>query len=79
VSEWQPIETAPRDATVIIIRAGDWVQAAYWNLAPSAGGEPDKDFPWTTLDPQNGLNGRRDGGEFGPTHWCHLPKFTVSP
>jgi hypothetical protein len=31
MSEWQPIETAPRDGRTILVRQGDWApHHAYW-------------------------------------------------
>lgn len=72
---WQPIETAPKDGTIILIsREGGFVEAAYWNLARRVAGT-DKDFPWTTLDEFNLTNGRT---EDSPTHWQPLPEAPAS-
>jgi hypothetical protein len=74
---WQPMETAPRDGSVILIRTErGGVEAAYWNLAPSAVGA-DRRYPWTFLDPTNGTNSRMDG-DFGPTHWQPLPSAALA-
>ena len=71
--EWQPIETAPKDGTIILISgpraSSKFVEAAYWGLAPRSFGG-DKHFPWTTLDETNGTNGR---AEDSPTHWMPMP------
>ena len=74
-ADWQDIETAPRDGTVILLRSPVFdrfeVEAAYWNLAPKVFGT-DPSYPWTLLDPTNGTNGRSDD-RGGPTHWAPLP------
>lgn len=72
MSEWQPIETAPKDGTIILVSDKRSVSAAYWGLAPRASGLVDRNYPWTMLDETNGLNGWMDGPS-GPTHWMPLP------
>lgn len=67
--EWQPIETAPKDGTIILAADGRQVVAAYWNMAPKAFGA-DHAYPWTFLDETNGTNGLMDGFL---THWMPLP------
>lgn len=72
---WQPIETAPKDGTVILIARGPkdatfpFVEAAYWSQCVRAFGGCKK-YPWVTLDKTNGVNGRT---EDSPTHWMPLP------
>lgn len=69
MSEWQPINTAPRDGTVILItRYGD-TYAAFFDVNDGA-------FPWIFLDPgsQEYTNGWQDDVDrFGPTHWMPMP------
>lgn len=58
-TEWQPIETAPKDYTNILVwndggaHRDGWVSIAYWN-----------DDGW--ISPF--------GGEYDPTHWQPLPE-----
>ena len=57
--QWQPIETAPKDYTNILVwndggaHRDGWVSIAYWN-----------DDGW--ISPF--------GGEYDPTHWMPLPE-----
>ena len=64
-SDWQPIETAPKDGTEILIASDCFVEAAYWEGKDSL-------YPWVTLDGQHVTNGRQEG-IYGPTHWQPLP------
>ena len=70
MSKWQPIETAPKDGTVIILAddTSGLVMAGYF--FDSGDG-----FPWVTLDNEclPPLNGWTDDGS-GPTHWTPLPE-----
>lgn len=68
MSEWQPIETAPKDGTVIL----------GWRYYPVAiRWTNDRDYPWEAI--QIGgvspflLNGFVDEDQ-GLTHWMPLPK-----
>lgn len=70
-AEWQTIDTAPKDGSVIHISQGRNVVSAYWSQCAEAFGG-DEEFPWVFLDPTNGTNGYM-GGRFGPTHWMPLP------
>lgn len=62
---WQPIETAPRDGTIVLIGAAGKVPRVY--AAAWAG---DADFPWTIFDGSHESDGWHDSG---PTHWMSLP------
>lgn len=69
--EWQPISTAPRDGTHILIAFGqDGVSSAMYtrNL--------DDAHPWKFMDRQQDgvpiFNGARDD-QYGPSHWMPLP------
>jgi len=66
---WNPIETAPKDGTIILISSGKYVEAAYWSRHPRATGGDDE-FPWVTLDETNVINGRTAES---PDHWMPLP------
>jgi hypothetical protein len=75
--KWQPIETVPKDGTVILIcqpgYGGPNIWAATWaSEHDGRAGSPDKDFPWLTLD-DGSTNALMDGPEHGPTHWMPLP------
>lgn len=69
--KWQPIESAPRDGTHILIAFGsDWVSSAIYCS------NDDDAHPWKFLDQQGQsipiLNGARDD-KYGPTRWLPLP------
>lgn len=65
--EWQPIETAPKDGSEILIaRAGDCVDLAYWV------GEMDKAWPWAVNGGQTAM------AADWPTHWMLLPDPPVA-
>lgn len=68
---WQPIETAPRDGTHILVRFGeDHVSSAAYTDDDS------HTHPWKFLDDQREgrpiFNGARDD-RYGPTGWMPLP------
>lgn len=71
LEDWQPIETAPRDGTHILIAFGGDVVASACYTA-----NDDETHPWKFVDQQGkGLpifNGARDD-KYGPTHWMPLP------
>lgn len=79
--EWQPIESAPRDGTIILVADSLRVYAAGW--APAIHGEK---HPWVLLENLNlhqpvGCCDREDDArvevnawaESAPTHWMPLP------
>lgn len=72
MTDWQPIESAPKDGTIILIAKGRYVFAAYWSQCPMATGGS-AEYPWVFLDETNGVNGYI-GDENGPSHWQPLPK-----
>lgn len=74
MGEWQPIETAPKDGTRILLlrperepTCGRWDDEKYANKP-----EPH----WT--DDNARLWGRRDTKTRTPTHWMPLPKLPSS-
>ena len=57
---WQPIETAPKDATVLIGDAGGVHVAFWWETTTGYSG-------WTVCGPA-------PQEQFNPTHWMPLPE-----
>lgn len=72
MSEWQPIETVPKDGTVVLL-AGKFsgVEASAWN-------DKDETYPWVLLDEATPgrTNSRMDGY---CTHWIPLPPPPKKP
>ena len=63
MAEWQPIETAPKDGTWIVIcdgRHAGCFLAAYWD------GDEEAPYKWFTVDGSY-------HADF-PTHWMPLPE-----
>ena len=67
MSEWQPIETAPRDGTNIVLFDGQRVSVGGWVSAADQGAEPGEEYlisaGWWSLDLSDNQ----------PTHWMPLP------
>lgn len=77
MSEWKPIDTAPKDGTTVLlstldIDAAQYVIAAFFEGSADFGGSPD-DGPGWYLYPTNGNH--QVIGE--PTHWMPLPQPPV--
>jgi hypothetical protein len=68
VSGWQPISTAPRDKTVVLLAKGRDVECGFFDPDDGA-------FGWVFIDPsvREHTNGWRDDERWGPTHWMPLP------
>jgi len=63
--EWQPIETAPKDGTWVLVVHGIYMAVAF--------ADPENDFAWTMDDGHDYLPClRRDLAN--PTHWMPLPE-----
>lgn len=64
---WQPIATAPKDGTTILLYGEGAVTVGGWMSAADQGAEPDEEYliaaGWWSLD-------LRDNA---PTHWMPLP------
>jgi hypothetical protein len=60
--KWQPIETAPRDGTVVFLYWPTLSITAY----PAVGVNHDDGYGWEWLQ-------WRDYGEVIPTHWMPIP------
>ena len=78
MTEWQPIETAPRDGTAILLfipdgytlcGLTDGVVIGHWSAADLPADAPEHDDNWYQLN--------QDGGfpcDILPTHWMPLPE-----
>lgn len=71
--DWQPIATAPKDGTPILIYASGEVHAGYW--AGDGGGAKvdvaDDTYPWLVF--YKGTGGLNAYMTDKPTHWMPLP------
>jgi hypothetical protein len=66
---WQPIKTAPKDRTIMLVRKGYWPMLAKWNenyvyWEENCTNEDGEDFT-RMLHPD----------EYQPTHWMDIPPF----
>ena len=62
---WQPIETAPKEGTAILVYDGDIMTTAAWNKMFY-----DEDPEWVILTYDDW---DLDSPRFSPTHWMPLP------
>lgn len=75
MSEWQPIDTAPKDGTLVRLcwmddgLANDQVIMQWGHIQQNAL-FPGKVGMWVA---KNGVMTWNDDGEGGPTHWMPLP------
>jgi hypothetical protein len=69
---WQPIETAPKDGTQILIADGKHVTISRWYVH-YMNGEPDpyRKPEWEQAEMCGGMGGYY--GPLQPTHWMPLP------
>lgn len=76
MSEWQPIETAPKDGTLILISFGEkGVRAVSWD-SPWDDPVTFENGIWCVDDDKHGpypLRGYNEDGYNAPTHWMPLP------
>ena len=82
MSEWQPIETAPKDGEHILVSFGTMgIWQVSW-CAPAWAEHDDKDsWIWCVDDNKHGpyaLRGYNDEGPRAPTHWMPLPAPPVA-
>lgn len=74
MSEWQPIESAPRDGTEIQLWAkGEWFPNAHWCRSKLGWYEEYWDAHWCSYS---------ESGIYNATHWMPLPtppSFTSTP
>lgn len=65
MNEWQPIETAPKDGTIILGYDDSGVVAAMRFVVPMYGGHPE----WELAE----LSWPNDSMSAYPTHWMPMP------
>jgi len=70
---WQPIETAPKDGTSILVFGKFGADIARWNKDPSVW-DRDVDACWTVFEPDDYFYAIHLLDEFEPTHWMPLPE-----
>jgi hypothetical protein len=61
--QWQPIETAPKNGTDVLVFASGSIYTAYWNMEYNA---------WMAHNTKNGLPSFISL-KYGVTHWMPLP------
>lgn len=76
-AQWQPIETAPKDGTDIMLTDGEYVTVGHWYYeAPSIREHRDLEGRWIGQDESDGYEGWLDWlGGIPSTHWMPLPPF----
>lgn len=64
MGEWQPIETAPKDGTELLLFSAGQIDCGYWSTSVwvASGGA------WIIYE------SRSDTVELSPTHWMPLPE-----
>lgn len=76
-TKWQPIETAPKDGTKIVIWSSryDFCPIAAWHVAPDCSGWLFDDWASPCPSCDDGFIGWNEDIEDGfmPTHWIPLP------
>lgn len=65
--KWQPIETAPKDGTAILVYEGDDIGVVLWRQQAFTNGE----MEWCAQDCCDGVT------IYKPTHWMPLPKRPI--
>jgi len=75
MTEWQPIDTAPKDGTDIIVMYmhinTQIVHAAFWSNYEEGLDDPDIEGWWTYVWTEVGRT--KMDGRYSPTHWIPLP------
>lgn len=72
--EWQPIETAPKDGTYVLVGNDDGVWVASYCATYQSGFRPPN--PWLSLFLNHTHIKRKEGQHRNsvPTHWMPLPE-----
>lgn len=85
MGDWQPIETAPKDGTVILVYSENQIVTASWSKYTGGPGvSSDKEQPRNWCVHANGNQLLDEGWDSGagwfmevnppPTHWMSLPE-----
>lgn len=76
MSDWRPIETAPKDGTRIHVWADgyEWPETVEWALYDEADAEEIGEPGYWTYSESLMANAVDDCGEDDWTHWCPLPE-----
>lgn len=76
MSEWQPIETAPKDGTLVLLTIGTHTGVGRWAVISRRDTLNDTDDDVAVFDYEFGWrspNDKRINGK-QPTHWMPLPQ-----
>jgi len=71
MDDWQPIDTAPKDGSSVLICVDGKVMEAYFHAGPESA--YDDVIGWYAIYAQPG-DGFESGKGLDPSHWMHLPK-----
>jgi hypothetical protein len=69
MSEWQPIETAPKDGSTVLLAEGNYVDCGFWNDGAECYGHRGG-AGWFSEDDRNNL---LIASNIHPTHWMKFP------
>jgi hypothetical protein len=72
MSEWQSIESAPKDGTPCLVSDGKYVLRAYFNPEPTIWEAEAPDGCWTVHEPEDHYYAWHLN-EKPPTHWQPIP------
>ena len=70
--EWQSIDTAPKDGTVVLIYDQDTVMCGYWDDGLDDEGDYFVEPGWIGYDPHE------ETTDLSPQYWMPLPKPPIN-
>jgi hypothetical protein len=70
MSEWRPIETAPKDGAMILLASADWVDTGCWRKELNGA----DDEGWTCFQIESWAYEEYAYCIPDPTHWMPLPE-----
>ena len=78
MSEWQPIETAPRDGSLIWLGSPEAMRLGFWTQGKEFESHGTIDGGWRDMSAaESSITGEtslRTGLHFAPTHWMPTPE-----